>query len=94
MRGEVRIALGRELSKLFEEVVADSVSNILAHFENGIKGEIVCMVYKDTDSDNSDIEYKIKDLKLKGFKDKEISVILSTLFGYNKNEIYKISVKN
>ena len=24
-----------------------------------------------------------------GFKDKEISVILSSLFGYSKNEVYK-----
>ena len=35
----------------------------------------------------------IKDLKSKGFKDKEISVILASLFGYSKNDIYKKSLE-
>lgn len=92
MRGEVKIALGRELSKLFEEVVVDSISNVIEHFQNGIKGEIICMVYADEDVSTSDLEFKIKELKSKGFKDKEISVILASLFGFNKNEVYKKSL--
>lgn len=89
IRGDVRIALGRELSKLFEEIKVDTISNILNHFNNGIKGEIICMVYADDDVCTSDLEFKIKELKAKGFKDKEISVILASLFGFNKNEVYK-----
>ena len=92
VRGEVKIALGRELSKLFEEVVIDTVSNVLEHFKDGIKGEIICMVYADEDVNASDIDFRIKELKSKGFKDKEISVILSSLFGFNKNEVYKKSL--
>ena len=91
-RGDIKVALGRELSKLFEEVVFDNISGILAHFENGIKGEIVCMVYAEESHFEYDMEIKIKDLKAKGFKDKEISVILSLLLGYNKNEVYKKSL--
>ena len=41
----------------------------------------------------SDMEFKIKELKIKGFKDKEISVILSTVCGFNKNEVYKKSLE-
>ena len=92
IRGNVKIALGRELSKLFEEIVVDGISEVLNHFKDGIKGEIVCMVYASEDSDSCKIEYQIKELKSKGFKDKEISLILSTLYGYNKNEIYKKSL--
>ena len=92
IRGDIKIALGRELSKLFEEVIYDNISQILSHFENGIKGEIVCMVYANDNTEDVDIEFKIKELKSKGFKDKEISIILSTLFDYNKNEIYKKSL--
>lgn len=92
VRGEVKIALGRELSKLFEEIVVDDITNVLNHFKDGIKGEIICMVYADNDVSASDIEFKIKELKSKGFKDKEISVILSSLFGFNKNEVYKKSL--
>ncbi len=88
-RGNIKIALGRELSKLFEEINLDYIDNVIAHYSEGIKGEIVCMLYADENSNNSDLEFKIRDLKKKGFKDKEISVILSTLFDLNKNEIYK-----
>lgn len=93
IRGEVKIALGRELSKLFEEIVVDSISNLLRYFDKGIKGEIVCMVYAEENSQISDMEFKIKELKNKGFKDKEISVILSTICGFNKNDVYKKSLE-
>ena len=88
-RGNVKAALGRELSKLFEEVIVDSISNIIEHFQNGIKGEIVCMIYANEDKFGAEIDSKIRILKEKGFKDKDISTILSSLYDFNKNEIYK-----
>lgn len=92
-RGDIQIALGRELSKLFEEVKVGKISEILEHYKDGIKGEIVCMVYADKDTQDRELDYKIKELKTKGFRDKEISVILSTLFNLNKNEVYKRSLE-
>ncbi len=92
-RGDVNIALGRELSKLFEEVKTGKISEIIEYFKDGIKGEIVCMVYADDNAQDKDIDYKIKELKSKGFRDKEISVILSTLLNLNKNEVYKRSLE-
>ena len=92
VRPDVKIALARELSKLFEEVVCSDISSVIAHFQDGIKGEIVCMIYADENPQNTDLEYKIKTLKAKGFKDKEVAVILSALFDMNKNEIYKKSI--
>ena len=50
------------------------------------------MIYAEENSEDSDVEFKIKELKSKGFKDKEISVILSSLFGYSKNDVYKKSL--
>ena len=92
-RGDIEIVLGRELSKLFEEVKIGNISEILEYFREGIKGEIVCMVYADENAQDSELDYKIKELKSKGFRDKEISVILSTLFNLNKNEVYKRSLE-
>lgn len=89
VRGEVKIALGRELTKLFEETIVDNVSNVISYFKDGIKGEIVCMVYSSDDNSTIDIDSKILKLKEKGFKSKDISVILSTLFDINKNDVYK-----
>lgn len=92
-RGNVRISLGREITKLFEEVITDNISNVITHFKNEIKGEIVCLVYADEQVQDSDLKFKIQELKSKGFKAKEISVILSTLFEFNKNEVYKLAIE-
>ena len=92
-RGEVKIALGRELSKLFEEIKTGQITEILELFKDGIKGEIVCMIYPDENAEDRELDYKIKELKNKGYKDKDISVILSTLFNLNKNEVYKRSLE-
>ena len=92
-RGDIKIAIGRELTKLFEEVKIGLISEISDYFKGGIKGEIVCMLYADENTQDKELEYKIKSLKSKGFKDKEISVILSVLFKLNKNEVYKKSLE-
>ena len=93
IRGDILIALGRELSKLYEEIKVGNISEILEYFKNGIKGEIVCMVYADKNAQDKELDFKIKELKTKGFRDKEIAVILSTLFTLNKNEVYKRSLE-
>ena len=89
IRGDIKISLGRELSKLFEEIITDSISCVLKHFENGIKGEIVCMVYAANNNSSIELDFKVQELRTKGFKAKEIAVILSTLYNLNKNDIYK-----
>lgn len=89
-RGNVQVAIGRELTKLYEEVIVDSTENLINHFSNGIKGEIVCMVYPNDCSSDFDTNIKIKKLKDKGFKSKEIASILSVLYNLNKNDIYKM----
>ena len=91
-RGDIKVAIGRELSKLFEEIIIDNVTKIIDHFRNGVKGEIVCMIYANENSSTIDLNIKIRDLKNKGFKDKEISIILSTLYQFNKNDVYKKSL--
>ena len=72
--------------------MVDNIDSVIAHYKDGVKGEIVCMVYADADNTDVDLEYKIKALKSKGFKDKDISVILSTLYDVNKNDVYKQSL--
>ena len=93
-RPESNVAIGRELTKVFEEVVIDKVDKIIEHFEqNVLKGEIVGLVFRENkNSDNIDIEEKIQKLKSKGYKAKDISVILSELYNLNKNDIYKMCI--
>lgn len=89
--GNAKAAVGRELTKVFEEVVIGRIDEVIEHFkENTLKGEIAVLVYKQEGADdNLDVDEKIEILKSKGFKAKEISVILSSLYDVNKNDIYK-----
>lgn len=90
LKGNVQIALSRELSKLFEESIVDTVDNIIDHFKDGIKGEIVCMIYKTVDTDEFQIVSQVEKLKQAGYSSKDISKILSTLTNVSKNDIYAI----
>lgn len=94
VRPNVEVAFGRELTKVFEEVVVDKIENVIEHLENNIsKGEFVVIIFRDKNqTEFSDIEGKIKCLQDKGFSAKDISVILSELYGVNKNKIYKVTV--
>ena len=92
-RGNIKVAVGRELSKLFEEVNIGTINELLEHYKDGIKGEIVCLVYRSQSAEEEDILNKINLLKDKGYKAKDISIILSTLFDINKNKVYKYALE-
>ncbi|MBD5401661.1 16S rRNA (cytidine(1402)-2'-O)-methyltransferase [bacterium] len=94
VRPQAKVAVGRELTKVFEEVVVDSVENVTEYFENNIsKGEFVVMVFRsEKNQEDAEIENKIKLLQDKGFSAKDISVILSELYNINKNKVYKIAI--
>ena len=88
IKGDIQIALSRELSKLFEESVVDSIANVIEYFNDGIKGEIVCMIYSDSNNADYDISSQILKLKDAGYTSKDISKILSVLTNVSKNDIY------
>ena len=92
-----KIAVARELTKVFEEVKEGSVEEIINYYEkNPLKGEIVAMVF--AQKENQDIDEvmiidKIKILHKENFSPKDISRIISKLYGVNKNKIYKMSLE-
>lgn len=90
---ETTIVIGRELTKMFEEIVVNTVDEIIHYYtQNPLKGEIVCMIYKDKNQNIADIEIldKAKKLSQQGFSNKDIIKILVSLYALNKNELYKI----
>lgn len=91
LRPNCKVAIGRELTKVFEEVVFDDIEKIINHFKNKeIKGEFVCLISRENvDISAFDLDDKILALKNKNFKAKEISVIISELYNVNKNDVYK-----
>jgi len=94
IRPNAKIAIGRELTKFFEEVSVDDVEKIISRFEaEPPKGEFVVLVFRDEENnDESEIISKIKILRDKNYGAKDISVILSELYGFNKNIVYKLAV--
>lgn len=97
-RGEdVKIAVGRELTKVYEETVCGIGEEIINYYkEHTLKGEVVVMIYAREEklgADESEILEKIKKLKLANFSNKDIAQILSTLDGVNKNKVYKMTIE-
>ena len=94
IRPTAKIAFGRELTIVFEEVVIDSVDNVINHLEqNIIKGEFVVLIFRSSENiEQLKLQKRIKLLQDKGFSAKDISIILSELYSINKNEIYKLVI--
>jgi len=94
VRPDAKTAFGRELTKVFEEVTVDNIGTVISHLKNNVtKGEFVCLVFRSEAAENTaEYESKVKLLQDKGFGAKDISVILSELYGINKNKIYRTIV--
>ncbi len=94
IRPNVTIAIGRELTKIHEEILVDKIEKIIDHLNQNVsKGEFVVMIFKDENlSEDIELGNKIKALQHKGFSAKDISIILSELYEINKNKIYKIAI--
>ena len=61
---------------------------------NTLKGEIVAMIFASESIDITDDELyeKINLLKEEDFSQKDISKIISKLYGVNKNKVYKMTL--
>lgn len=88
-----KVAIGRELTKVFEEIKIGTIEEIIDYYKNNtLKGEIVAMVFAKEISDVSEdtLKDKINLLKEGGYSTKDISLIISKLYGENKNKIKKL----
>ena len=94
VRPDARVAAGRELTKIFEEIVTGTIDEVILHLKTNItKGEFVCLIFRDSKNEELfNMDDKIKLLQNKGFSAKDISVILSELYEVNKNKIYNRTV--
>lgn len=94
---DTKISIGRELTKVFEEVKTGCVFDIIQFYKKNIlKGEIICLLYaRDNENlDEFELKKKIELLKKEGFSTKDISKIISLLYNENKNKIYKVVNNN
>lgn len=96
--GDKNAIVARELTKIYEEIKNDLISNLIEHYtKSPPKGEIVLIVeasLKEKNSvEKSQLINKIKILEKEGYSTKEISKILSLLTDIPKKHIYNLSIE-
>ena len=98
--GNRNIALGRELTKIHEEFIRGSLSNIIEKLPDSIKGEFVIIVEGNLNKTNTELEFlnslsveeHYKYYENKGFSKKDIIKQIAKDKNVNKNEIYKLFI--
>lgn len=94
--GDRNIVLARELTKLNEEYIRGTLSELVELDETTLKGEMVVIVEGKADDSSVDDEMLIKRLNYftsKGLSTKDSVEIVSDETGVNKNYIYKLAHK-
>ena len=91
--GDRKIAIVREISKLYEEVIRDNISNILNNCDK-IKGEIVIVVegYQKND-EIIDYSNEVKWLIQKGYSKKDAIKEIADRYNVSKNKLYNEYIK-
>jgi 16S rRNA (cytidine1402-2'-O)-methyltransferase len=95
--GEREIVVGRELSKVHEEFLRGTVSEVVARFaDREVKGEITIVVRGSTDGcqvSEAEVKAEIRRLGAAGMGVKEISQLLGERHQLSKREVYRMVLK-
>ena len=94
--GDVVISVGRELTKLHEDINTFPIDEMISYLKNSVvKGEITFVIHK-KNAEKEDVDYMLYFEKLlkEGFSQKDIAKIISIIFDVKKNDVYKKIIKD
>lgn len=89
------VAVCRELTKRFEEVVRGPASEVAAHFKDGAKGEITLVIGPTAvagGDDDGEALRAVAELVASGTSRRTASEVVSRLTGVSRNRLYKASL--
>ena len=92
--GDRRVAVCRELTKLHEEVVRGTASEVASHFAEGARGEI-CLVVEGAAPATADLAtgvQQVQALVAAGLRLKEATAEVSEQTGLSKRELYEAAL--
>ena len=94
--GNRHATVARELTKIYEEINRDSLEGLISYYtQNPPRGEVVLIIegLKDENLtlEQEELKQKIQTLKKAGYSVKELSKIISLLYGCSKNEVYELA---
>lgn len=87
--GDRRVALVREISKIYQESIRGNLSEILEKLKDGIKGELVLVIEGKTQINNEEWREEAKKIFADGLSVKDTVNIISEKYKIAKNEIKK-----
>ena len=87
--GNRKIAIVREISKLYEEIIRDNIENILKISDN-LKGEIVIVIEGNTQEKEDKIDYnnEISKLIQSGYSKRDAVREVADKYNMSKNKLY------
>ena len=87
--GNRKIAIVREISKLYEEIIRDNIENILK-ISNNLKGEIVIVIEGNTQEKEDKIDYnnEISKLIQSGYSKRDAVREVADKYNMSKNKLY------
>lgn len=92
--GDRPAALVREISKIYQESVRGTLSEITARFAEGVKGEMVLVVAGRSEEESSDAwQERASELQAEGRYAKEIAEEIAELYNVPKNVVKEFLVK-
>ncbi|MBI1911939.1 MAG: 16S rRNA (cytidine(1402)-2'-O)-methyltransferase [Deltaproteobacteria bacterium] len=93
--GDVEVIIGRELTKLHEEVMRGKASSVLESVrDRELKGEIALIIRTEKEQkEEASLDKEIENLLRSGFKLNEVAKAIAQQFNIPKGEVYKEALR-
>lgn len=87
--GDIHVVIGRELTKLHEEIMRGKASELLGHIPEEIKGEVTLILRTEEEKEPFDYRQRLEELLASGAKLNDAVKAVAADSGIPRSEVYK-----